>query len=402
MVVSAYDNQTKTKVAIKKITLFKHECYKRTLREIKIQTQFNHKNIIDIRDIIGGTTIDLMKDVCIVQCLMETDLYQHLKTQRLSNDHVCYFLYQILCGLKYIHSANVLHRDLKPSNILLNTNCDLKICDFGLARVGYPDHDKTGFLTVYVATRWYRAPEIMLEASKYTKSIDIWSVGCILAEMLTNRPIFPGEHYLDQLNRILGILGTPSHEDLSSIQNEKSRSYLQSQPYKPMIPWTQLYPNAQEQALDLLDKMLCFNPKLRIKVEDALTHPYFEQYYDPQDEAITEVPIKFEMELNDLSKKELKQLIFEETSSFKQRPLPSIEIKEAIEANSGANNDEQKENEIQEEANGDVLSRTDIVSLYDNETKSKIAIKKAKMEATSILARHRALEISDSENDSDD
>lgn len=111
-----------------------------------------------------------MRDVYIVQCLMETDLYKLLKTQKLSNDHICYFLYQILRGLKYIHSANVLHRDLKPSNLLLNTTCDLKICDFGLARVADPDHDHTGFLTEYVATRWYRAPEIMLNSKGYTKS----------------------------------------------------------------------------------------------------------------------------------------------------------------------------------------------------------------------------------------
>lgn len=109
-----------------------------------------------------------MKDVYIVQDLMETDLYKLLKTQHLSNDHICYFLYQILRGLKYIHSANVLHRDLKPSNLLLNTTCDLKICDFGLARVADPDHDHTGFLTEYVATRWYRAPEIMLNSKVRT------------------------------------------------------------------------------------------------------------------------------------------------------------------------------------------------------------------------------------------
>ena len=150
--------------------------------------------------------------------------FRLLKTQRLSNDHICYFLYQILRGLKYIHSANVLHRDLKPSNLLLNTTCDLKICDFGLARVADPDHDHTGFLTEYVATRWYRAPEIMLNSKGYTKSIDIWSVGCILAEMLSNRPIFPGKHYIDQLNHILGILGSPSNEDQNCIINDKVRS----------------------------------------------------------------------------------------------------------------------------------------------------------------------------------
>lgn len=192
---------------------------------------------------------------------METDMYKLLKTQRLSNDHVCYFLYQILRGLKYIHSANVLHRDLKPSNLLLNTTCDLKICDFGLARVADPDHDHTGFLTEYVATRWYRAPEIMLNSKGYTKSIDVWSVGCILAEMLSNKPLFPGKHYLDQLNHILGILGTPSTEDMNCIINEKARGYLQSLPFKTKIPWNKLYANADAKALDLLDKMLTFNPQ---------------------------------------------------------------------------------------------------------------------------------------------
>lgn len=326
MVVSAKDlNNSDTKVAIKKISPFEHQTYcQRTLREIKILTRFNHENVIDIRDILRAESMDQMKDVYIVQCLMETDLYKLLKTQRLSNDHICYFLYQILRGLKYIHSANVLHRDLKPSNLLLNTTCDLKICDFGLARVADPDHDHTGFLTEYVATRWYRAPEIMLNSKGYTKSIDIWSVGCILAEMLSNRPIFPGKHYLDQLNHILGILGSPSAEDLNCIINEKARSYLQSLPFKPKIPWTRLYPSADAQALDLLEKMLTFNPHSRIAVEEALAHPYLEQYYDPQDEPVAQEPFKFEMELDDLPKERLKRLIYEETDSFTPRALPGV------------------------------------------------------------------------------
>jgi mitogen-activated protein kinase 1/3 len=178
----------------------------------------------------------------------------------------------------------VLHRDLKPSNLLLNTTCDLKICDFGLARVADPEHDHTGFLTEYVATRWYRAPEIMLNSKGYTKSIDVWSVGCILAEMLSNRPLFPGKHYLDQLNLILGIVGSPTHDDLQCIVNEKARSYLLSLPPPPRVPWSRLYPNADSKALDLLDKMLTFNPHKRITVEQALAHPYLEQYYDPADE----------------------------------------------------------------------------------------------------------------------
>lgn len=321
LVVSAYDSKTKTKVAIKKISPFEHQTYcQRTLREIKILTRFKHENIIDIRDILRVGSVDQMKDVYIVQCLMETDLYKLLKTQRLSNDHVCYFLYQILRGLKYIHSANVLHRDLKPSNLLLNTTCDLKICDFGLARVADPEHDHTGFLTEYVATRWYRAPEIMLNSRGYTKSIDIWSVGCILAEMLSNRPLFPGKHYLDQLNHILGILGSPSKEDLQCIINDKARSYLESLPHKPTVPWNRLFPSADAKALDLLDKMLTFNPEKRILVEQALAHPYLEQYYDPADEPIAEEPFRFETELDDLPKEQLKQLIYEETLRFVEEP----------------------------------------------------------------------------------
>ncbi|XP_040578855.1 mitogen-activated protein kinase 1 [Lepeophtheirus salmonis] len=331
MVVSAYDNVTKAKVAIKKISPFEHQTYcQRTLREIKILTRFNHENIIDIRDILRSESLDQMKDVYIVQCLMETDLYKLLRTQRLSNDHICYFLYQILRGLKYIHSANVLHRDLKPSNLLLNTTCDLKICDFGLARVADPDHDHTGFLTEYVATRWYRAPEIMLNSKGYTKSIDIWSVGCILAEMLSNRPIFPGKHYLDQLNHILSILGSPSTEDLNCIINEKARNYLKSLNFKPKVAWQKLYPEADSKALDLLEKMLTFNPHRRIKVEEALAHPYLEQYYDPADEPVAKEPFKLEMELDALPKEKLKKLIYEETGNFTPRPPVEDEVEEPM------------------------------------------------------------------------
>ncbi|XP_061837714.1 mitogen-activated protein kinase 1 isoform X1 [Nerophis lumbriciformis] len=342
MVCSAYERDKKIRVAIKKISPFEHQTYcQRTLREIKILLRFKHENIIGINDIIRTPTMEQMKDVYIVQDLMETDLYKLLKTQHLSNDHICYFLYQILRGLKYIHSANVLHRDLKPSNLLLNTTCDLKvllvarcraatfsfssafsfpqICDFGLARVADPDHDHTGFLTEYVATRWYRAPEIMLNSKGYTKSIDIWSVGCILAEMLSNRPIFPGKHYLDQLNHILGILGSPSQEDLNCIINIKARNYLLSLPVRCKVPWNRLFPNADTKALDLLDKMLTFNPHKRIEVEEALAHPYLEQYYDPTDEPVAEAPFKFDMELDDLPKETLKELIFEETARFQPR-----------------------------------------------------------------------------------
>lgn len=119
-----------------------------------------------------------------------------------------YFLYQLLRGLKYVHSAKVLHRDLKPSNLLLNTNCDLKIGDFGLARTT----SETDFMTEYVVTRWYRAPELLLNCSEYTAAIDVWSVGCILGEIATREPLFPGKDYVHQLRLITEVwfLGLPS------------------------------------------------------------------------------------------------------------------------------------------------------------------------------------------------
>ena len=114
-----------------------------------------------------------------------------------------YFLYQILRGLKYIHSANVLHRDLKPGNILINANCDLKICDFGMART--MTSTESNFLTEYVVTRWYRAPELLLNSCDYTAAIDVWSVGCIYMELLTHEPLFPGRDYVHQLRSIVEV-----------------------------------------------------------------------------------------------------------------------------------------------------------------------------------------------------
>ncbi|RHN60845.1 putative mitogen-activated protein kinase CMGC-MAPK family [Medicago truncatula] len=134
---------------------------------------------------------------------------------------IVYFLYQLLRGLKYIHSANVLHRDLKPSNLLLNANCDLKICDFGLARTT----SETDFMTEYVVTRWYRAPELLLNCSEYTAAIDVWSVGCILMEIIRREPLFPGKDYVQQLALITELLGSPNEEDLGFLRSDNAKKF---------------------------------------------------------------------------------------------------------------------------------------------------------------------------------
>ena len=211
VVISAEDNTRDSKVAIKMVPNAFHDEIdaKRILREIKLLKHFRHENIISILDMMPPNVryLEDFNDVYIVTDLMETDLHRIIYSkQNLSIDHVQYFVYQILRALKYIHSANVLHRDLKPSNLLVNANCDLKICDFGLARGIVPEEEsmaqKDGesmLLTEYVVTRWYRAPEIMLSCHEYTKPIDLWSVGCIFAELLGRKPYFPGEDYIDQV-----------------------------------------------------------------------------------------------------------------------------------------------------------------------------------------------------------
>jgi len=157
---------------------------------------------------------------------MEADLHQIIKSgQALTNEHVQYFTYQILRGMKYVHSASVIHRDLKPGNLLVNSDCELKICDFGLSR-GYDSSPEDGAtqMTEYVATRWYRAPEIMLALRRYGTAIDVWSIGCILGELLLGRPLFKGKDYVDQLNKILEVLGTPSSEVLKRVAGERPTS----------------------------------------------------------------------------------------------------------------------------------------------------------------------------------
>ncbi len=151
---------------------------------------------------------------------MEADLHNAIGQKILKDVHNRFIMYQIIKGMKYLHSASVIHRDLKPSNILVNSDCHIKICDFGLARSLVADEaDKDVILTEEVATRWYRAPEVLLGSKNYGESADVWSIGCILAEILTGKPFFPGNSTLNQLERVLAFIGQPSMQDINSLES---------------------------------------------------------------------------------------------------------------------------------------------------------------------------------------
>eukprot|EP01024_Parvocaulis_polyphysoides_P050748 TRINITY_DN4953_c0_g2_i1.p1 TRINITY_DN4953_c0_g2~~TRINITY_DN4953_c0_g2_i1.p1 ORF type:complete len:417 (+),score=50.63 TRINITY_DN4953_c0_g2_i1:129-1379(+) len=287
VVCSAVDVRTNIKVAIKKICkAFKDKLEaKRIIREIRLLKSLEHENVIKLLDMIPPIDINKFENVYLVYELMDTDLHQIIKSkQPLSDEHIQYFIYQILRGLKYIHSAGVLHRDLKPSNILVNSNCDIRICDFGLARTSDPEADAS--MTEYVVTRWYRPPELLLNCSHYSGSVDMWSLGCILAELLARKPLFPGRDYLDQLGLIIKTCGKPTAEDVEFIELKEARDYVLGLPKYERVNFDALFPESSPLALNLLDRMLIFNPAKRITLEEALQHEWIQELHDESDEPV--------------------------------------------------------------------------------------------------------------------
>jgi len=318
LICAATDRQKGDTVAVKKIANAFEDAIdcKRTLREIRLLQHFNHENVLNLRDIMlpPPGALEQWNDIYLALELMDTDLHYIIHSkQALTDDHIQYFIYQILRGLKAIHSAKVLHRDLKPNNLLVNKNCDLKICDFGLARGVDKSADQQ--LTEYVVTRWYRAPELLVENTKYDEAIDIWSVGCILAECLGRKALLPGRDYLQQLRLIIEALGPPTAKDLSIIENPQAVEYINALPKKPPVPFEKLYPNANAQAIDLLRLMLKFDPRERINADKALKHEYLHALHNVNDEPIAE-PFDFNFEETATTETELKGLIWKQLQKF--------------------------------------------------------------------------------------
>ncbi|KAJ6092498.1 hypothetical protein N7486_007787 [Penicillium sp. IBT 16267x] len=281
-VCSATDNLTTQAVAIKKITepFQSLEAAKRSFREVKLLRHLRHGNVISVQDIF----VSPVDDLYLVTDLLSTDLARVIRSRPLEDKHIQYFFYQIMRGLKYIHSAGVVHRDLKPSNILIDENCDLKICDFGLARTLKLS------MTGYVTTRYYRAPEIMLTWQNYGVEVDMWSSGCILAEMIEGTPLFPGKDHAHQFSIISDLLGSIPSEILPNICAEGTMERIADLPQRKKQPFRNKFKAASFEALDFLERVLVWDPSQRISAAEALSHPYTRLYHDPEDEPVAGAP----------------------------------------------------------------------------------------------------------------
>lgn len=408
-VAEATDHLTGQRVAIKKIpNIFEvFENAKRIYREIRILRLLSHANVVRITHLQAPSDLLAFNDLYIVFECLDTDFAKLTRddTQCLTIPHVRWFLYQLLLSMKYVHSAHIIHRDIKPANILLTEACDLKLCDFGLARTVDAEADAededvrdmlgvagrsaagteestpgsgsaaaaggtsggaaggdhhvpaakiggapmggtasgtsatataaaagTGAtaaapvvrsMTRHVVTRWYRAPELPLyNDGEYTTAIDVWSVGCVYAEMLgmldtgepecryDRRALFPGgscypmskdrakdktgKEKKDQLAIIMDVLGTPTEDEIGRVRTEAARDYLRSLKPKRPEDLNKRYPTAGAEATDLLRKFLRFNPEDRITIDEALAHPFLAPVRRPADETVRkEGPIHF-------------------------------------------------------------------------------------------------------------
>ncbi|KAM4636139.1 mitogen-activated protein kinase 8 isoform 3-T3 [Discoglossus pictus] len=328
IVCSAYDSVLERHVAIKKLSRpFQNQTHaKRAYRELVLMKCVNHKNIIGLLNVFTPQkSLEEFQDLYIVMELMDANLCQVIQME-LDHERMSYLLYQMLCGIKHLHSAGIIHRDLKPSNIVVKSDCTLKILDFGLARTA-----GTSFMmTPYVVTRYYRAPEVILGMG-YKENVDIWSVGCILGEMIKGGVLFPGSDHIDQWNKVIEQLGTPCTEFMKKLQ-PTVRTYVENRPKYAGYSFEKLFPDVlfpadsehnklkASQARDLLSKMLIIDSSKRISVDDALLHPYINVWYDPLEAEAPppKIPDK-QLDEREHTIEEWKELIYKEVLDWDDR-----------------------------------------------------------------------------------
>ncbi|XP_055346249.1 stress-activated protein kinase JNK-like isoform X2 [Paramacrobiotus metropolitanus] len=325
VVCAAYDSVLGQHVAIKKLSRpFQNVTHaKRAYREFKLMNLVNHKNVIGLLNAFTPQrTYEEFTDVYLVMELMDANLCQVIQMD-LDHERMSYLLYQLLCGIKHLHSAGIIHRDLKPSNIVVRSDCTLKILDFGLARSA----NATFMMTPYVVTRYYRAPEVILGMG-YKENVDIWSVGCIFGEMIRGAVLFPGSDHIDQWNKIIEQLGTPSVDFMKRLQ-PSVRHYVENRPKYAGYPFEKLFPDvlfppdSQEHASysrDLLSKMLVIDPEKRISVDDALQHPYINVWFE-ESEVNGQGPGPYDhiVDEREHTVEEWKRLIYDEVTQYERQ-----------------------------------------------------------------------------------
>uniref|UniRef100_A0A672PWA6 mitogen-activated protein kinase n=1 Tax=Sinocyclocheilus grahami TaxID=75366 RepID=A0A672PWA6_SINGR len=309
-VCSANDHKTGVRVAIKKLHRpFQSRLFaKRAYRELRLLKHMKHENVIGLLDVFTSEILlDRFQDFYLVMPFMGTDLGKLMKMESLSEDRVQFLVYQILRGLKYIHSAGIIHRDLKPGNLAVNQDCELKILDFGLARQA--DSEMTG----YVVTRWYRAPEVILNWMHYSQTVDIWSVGCIMAEMLLGRPLFKGN------DRIFFAM--------SLNFRGSAKNYIRGLPKVPKKDLNTIFFKARSEAVSALERMLVLDPDKRVSAAEALELPLFTVFREPEEETEA-LPYDHSMDNTEMPLDQWKRHTFTEILSFQ----PSItEIRDSKE-----------------------------------------------------------------------
>lgn len=329
IVCAAFDTVTRQNVAIKKLTRpFQNVTHaKRAYREFKLMKLVNHKNIIGLLNVFTPQrTLEDFQDVYLVMELMDANLCQVIQMD-LDHERMSYLLYQMLCGIKHLHLAGIIHRDLKPSNIVVKSDCTLKILDFGLARTA----GTTFMMTPYVVTRYYRAPEVILGMG-YTDNVDIWSVGCIMSEMICGQVLFSGNDHIDQWNKIIERLGTPSSSFMQRLQ-PTVRNYVENRPRYQGCSFDRLFPDElfpsdsnvhnrlkATQARDLLGKMLVVDPENRISVDQALLHSYINVWYDEAEvNAPAPEPYDHRVDERQHTVEMWKELIYQEVKDYHSR-----------------------------------------------------------------------------------
>ena len=260
-------------VALKRVLLKRldNEIPNTVLREIKaLQAIEENENVVKLLDVFAqGTGFVLVFEY------MLSDLSEVIRNSEIliTEAQVKSYMKMLLHGVAFCHENSIMHRDLKPANLLISSTGHLKICDFGLARVFDKDHSNRLY-TAQVATRWYRAPELLYCASRYDEGVDLWAVGCIFGELLNKSPIFAGDTDIEQLSLVIRTLGTPNESIWPSFSQLPDYNKIEFPHYEP-IPFEEIIPDACREAIDLIKLFLVYRSDIRIRAKNALLHPYF-------------------------------------------------------------------------------------------------------------------------------